>query len=62
MIQQLHWVYIPPPKKKPKTLIQKDTCTPMLIAVLLTRVQARKQPERPLSDERTRTTYDTFAP
>ena len=32
MIQQFHsWVYIP---QKPKTLIQKDTCTPVFTAAL----------------------------
>ena len=42
MIQQPHsWAYI---QKKMKTLIQKDTCTPMFIAALFTIAKIWKQP------------------
>ena len=34
-----------------KTLIQKDTCTPMFIAALFTIDKPWKQPKRPLTDE-----------
>ena len=34
-----------------KTLIQKDTCTPMFIAALFTTAKTRKQPKCPLTDE-----------
>ena len=34
-----------------KSIIQKDTSTPMFIAALCTRVDTRKQPERPLTEE-----------
>ena len=34
-----------------KTIIQKDTCTPMFIAVLLTIARSWKQPKRPSTDE-----------
>ena len=34
-----------------KTLIQKDTCTPMFIAALFTIAKARKQPKCLLTDE-----------
>ena len=34
-----------------KTIIQKDTCTLMFIAVLVTIVKTWKQPECPLTDE-----------
>ena len=34
-----------------KTLIQKDTCTPMLIAALFTIAKTWKQPKCPLTDE-----------
>ena len=37
--------------KKPKTLIQKDTCTPMFIAALLTIARSWKQPKCPSTDE-----------
>ena len=42
------WVYI---LKKTKTLIQKDTCTPMFIAALFTIVKIWKQTKRPSTDE-----------
>ena len=34
-----------------KTIIQKDTCTPMFIAALFTIARTRKQPKCPLTDE-----------
>ena len=34
-----------------KTIIQKDTCTPMFIAVLFTTARSRKQPKCPSTDE-----------
>ena len=34
-----------------KTIIQKDTCTPMFIAELFTIARTWKQPKRPSSDE-----------
>ena len=34
-----------------KTIIQKDTCTPMFIAALFTIVKTWKQPKCPLTDE-----------
>ena len=34
-----------------KTIIQKDTCTPMLIAALFTIAKTRKQPKCPSPDE-----------
>ena len=38
-------------KQKPKTLIQKDTCTPMFIAALFTSAKIGKQPKCPSTDE-----------
>ena len=35
-----------------KTLIQKNTCTPMFIAELFTVAKTRKQPKHPSRDER----------
>ena len=35
-----------------KTLIRKDTCTPIFIAALLTKAKTWKQPRYPLTDER----------
>ena len=35
-----------------KTIIQKDTCTPLFIATLLTVARTRKQPQCPLTEER----------
>ena len=35
-----------------KTIIQKDTCTPMFIVALFTTARSRKQPKCPLTDER----------
>ena len=37
--------------EKMKTLIQKDTCTPMFIAALFTRAKTWKQPKCPSTDE-----------
>ena len=34
-----------------KTIIQKDTCTPMFIAALFTRAKSWKQPKCPLAEE-----------
>ena len=34
-----------------KSIIQKDTCTPMFTAALFTIARTWKQPERPLTDE-----------
>ena len=42
MTQKFHsWTYI---QKNPKTLIQKDTCTPIFIAALFTTAKTWKQP------------------
>ena len=37
--------------EKRKSLIQKDTCTPVFIAVLFTIAKTWKQPKCPLTDE-----------
>ena len=37
--------------KKTKSLIQKDTCTPMFIAALFTIARTWKQPKCPSTDE-----------
>ena len=37
--------------KKPKTLIRKDTCTPMFKAALFTIAKIWKQPKCPSTDE-----------
>ena len=37
--------------EKTITLILKDTCTPMFIAVLFTIAKTRKQPKHPLTDK-----------
>ena len=48
MIQQSHfWAYI----QKRGKLIQKDTCTPIFIAALLTIAKTQKQPKCPSTDE-----------
>ena len=48
MTQQFHsWVYN---LKKTKTLIRKDTCTPMFIA-LFTTAKIWRQPKCPSTDE-----------
>ena len=38
-------------RKKPKTLIQKDVCTPLFIAALFTIVKVWKQPQGLSTDE-----------
>ena len=49
MIQQFYsWVYI---QRKQKTLILKDTCTPMFIAALFAIAKTWKQPKCPSTDE-----------
>ena len=48
MTQQFHsWVYIP----KTKTLIWKDTCTPVFMAALFTLARIWKEPKCPSTDE-----------
>ena len=37
--------------EKMKTLIQKDTCTPVFIAALFTTAKTKKQPKNSLTDE-----------
>ena len=49
-------------KKKRKTLIQKDTCTPMFTAALFTIVKIQKQPMCPSTDEYTHTQWNTIKP
>ena len=47
MIQQSHsWAYI-----QKKTLIKKETCTPMFIAAIFTIDKTWKQPKCPSTDE-----------
>ena len=48
MIQQFLVMYL----QKTKTLIQKDTCTPVFIAALFTITKTWKQPKCPSTDER----------
>jgi len=49
MIQQFHsWAYI---QKEIKTLIGKDTCTPVFIAALFTIAKIWKQPKLLSTDE-----------
>ena len=49
MSQKFHsWIDIPP---KPKTLMQKDICTPMFTEALFTIVDIRKQPMYLSTDE-----------
>ena len=49
MTQQFHsWIYI---QKKPKTLIQKETSTPVFTAALFTIANVWKQPKCPSTDE-----------
>ena len=40
-----------------KTIIQKDTCTPMFTAALFTAVKTRKQPKCPPTDEKIKMWY-----
>ena len=44
--------------KKTKTLIRKDTCTPMFITALFTIAKIRNQPECPSTDEWIKMWYD----
>ena len=47
MTQQSHsWAYT-----QTKTVIQKDTCTPMFIAALVTTVKIWKKPKCPSADK-----------
>ena len=46
--------------KKPKTLIQKNTSTPMFIAALLTITKVWKQPKCPAIDEWIRQLWDVY--
>ena len=49
MIQQFHsWAYI---QREIKTLIGKDTCTPVFIAALFTIARTWTQPSHPSTDE-----------
>ena len=49
MTQQFHsWIYI---QKNPKTLIQKETSTPVFTAALFTIANVWKQPKCPSTDE-----------
>ena len=60
MIQQFHsWIYIK--KKKKKTLIWKDTCTPMLTAAPLTIAKIWKQPKCPSTDEWIKKMWFTYS-
>ena len=43
-----------------KTIIQKDTCTPMFIAALFTIAKTWKQPKRPLTDEWLKKIHNTM--
>ena len=53
MIQQSHtWDIYPD-----KSIIQKDTCTPIFIATLYTIAKTCKQPKYPLTDEQIKTMW-----
>ena len=56
MIQQSHsWgIYLE------KTTIQKDTCTPMFIAALLTIAKTWKQPKCPSTDEQMKKMWHVY--
>ena len=43
-----------------KTIIQKDTCTPMFIAALFTRAKTWKQPKCPSTDEWTKKKWSMY--
>ena len=43
-----------------KTIIQKDICTPMFTAALLTIARTRTQPRCPLTDERIKKTWRIY--
>ena len=57
MIQKFHSSIDNPPK--PKTLMQKDTCTPMFIEALFTIAKIWKQPMYLSTDEWTKM-WDTY--
>ena len=44
-----------------KTIIQKDACTPKLIAALFTKVRTRKQPKCPITTECIEKTWELHA-
>ena len=44
-------IYIPTNTARGKTIIQKDTCTPVFIAALFTIARTWKQPRCPSTDE-----------
>ena len=46
--------------KKPKTLVQKNMCTPMFIVVLFTIAKIWKQPKCPLVDEWIKQLWDIY--
>ena len=57
MTQQFHsWIYI---LKKTKTLIQKDTWTPIFLAALFAVAKIWKQPKCPLTDEWIKNMWNT---
>ena len=47
-------------EKKPKTLIQKNASTPMVIAVLFTIAKIQKQPKCPLGGEWIKQLWDVY--
>ena len=51
------WVCI---RRKTKALVQKDTCTPVFIATLITVVKTWKQHECPQTDEWIKKTSDAY--
>ena len=58
MTQWLHsWVYV----RKMKTLIQKDTCTPIFIVIVVTVTKIWKQAKCPSVDEWIQNTWHTHA-
>ena len=60
-MKQFHsLVYTHPPKKNPKTLIQKDTCTSMLTAALFTIARIWKQPKCPSTGEWIKKTWCVY--
>ena len=48
---KIEFPYDPALSLPDKTIIQKDTCTPIFIAALCTITQTRRQPNCPLTDE-----------
>ena len=55
-------LYIKNKTKTSKTLIQKDTCTPMFRAALFTIVEIRKQPKCPSPDNWMKKTWEHDTP